>query len=68
MFRIQNMIMSGDSYWQTVWTIEDQAENLNSIARPYDTYRQTDRLFLWEFHSSIAYRKWPAECDIMVWY
>ena len=42
MFRIQNMIMSGDSYWQTDWTIEDQAENLNSIARPYDTYRQTD--------------------------
>ena len=25
-----------NAYWQTDWTIEDQATNLNSIARPHD--------------------------------
>ena len=31
--RISNRL---NARWQTDWVIEDQAENLNSIARPYD--------------------------------
>ena len=42
--------------WQTDWTIEDQAKNLNSTARPYDqqAFSPPDPTAIWHSHLALA--------------
>ena len=42
--------------WQTDWTIEDQAKNLNSTARPYDqrAFSPLDPTAVWHLHLALA--------------
>ena len=45
-----------NAHWQTDWAIEDQATNLNSIARPYDqrAFSWLDATAAWLSHLDLA--------------
>ena len=45
-----------NGHWQTDWTIEDQAKNLNSTARPYDqrAFSPLDPTVSWLSHLALA--------------
>ena len=45
-----------NAHWQTDWAIEDQANNLNSTARPYDqrAFSPFDPTAVWHSHLALA--------------